>query len=152
MIPGIGSACAAASVIVSAGQGNLGEAGTNALMVIPGLKQLKGVGSVVRAADDVAVYVSRVGNDIQYVGLTSNIIRRAGEHFRSTGIAIEPLIGGLTRAEARGVEQALIKIHGLQKNGGTLLNKINSIAKSNPKYEQLTKRGFEILRENGYTW
>ena len=39
----------------------------------------------------------------------------------------------LSREDARAVEQALIEIHGLSKNGGTLMNRINSIARSNPK-------------------
>lgn len=46
---------------------------------------------------------------------------------------------GLSRSDARAVEQALIEIHGLMKNGGTLINKINSIAKSNPNYAEQLK-------------
>ena len=30
----------------------------------------------------------------------------------------------LSRSDARAVEQALIEIHGLQKNGGTLMNEL----------------------------
>jgi hypothetical protein len=37
----------------------------------------------------------------------------------------------------------------LPKNGGTLLNKINSIAKTNPAYGQALQRGAELLKEVG---
>ena len=58
---------------------------------------------------------------------------------------------GLSREDARAVEQALIEIHGLSKNGGTLLNRINSIARSNPKYAAALRRGLELLESIGYT-
>ena len=51
---------------------------------------------------------------------------------------------------ARGVEQALMEHHGLAKNGGTLLNKINSIAKTNPIYEEAVDFGRRVLKEIGY--
>lgn len=56
----------------------------------------------------------------------------------------------LSRSDAKAVEQTLIELHKLEKNGGTLINKINSIAKSNPGYEDAIKRGGEILLEIGY--
>jgi len=87
---------------------------------------------------------------VQYVGITNNLARRAAEHLASKGIKIQKLLGGLSRADARGVEQALIEIHGLGKSGGTLLNRINSIARSNPAYAAQVKRGYELLRSIGY--
>lgn len=57
---------------------------------------------------------------------------------------------GLSSSDARAVEQALIQIHGLGKNGGTLLNKINSISSSNPAYGSQLKRGYELLKSIGY--
>jgi hypothetical protein len=57
---------------------------------------------------------------------------------------------GLTRSDARAVEQALIEIHGLGKNGGTLKNLINSISKLNPKYSKQVERGYELLKSIGY--
>ncbi len=57
---------------------------------------------------------------------------------------------GLSRADARAVEQALIEIHGLGKNGGTLLNKINSISPTNPAYGSQLQRGYELLKTVGY--
>ena len=44
----------------------------------------------------------------------------------------------------------LIEYHGLGKSGGTLLNKINSIAKTNPVYAQSLRRGRELLKQVGY--
>jgi filamentous hemagglutinin len=48
------------------------------------------------------------------------------------------------------VEQVLIEFYGLEKNGGTLQNKINSIALSNPIYRDSLERGRELLKEAGY--
>ena len=63
----------------------------------------------------------------------------------------EPIEGltNLTKYDAKAVEQVLIEMNGLEKNGGTLMNKINSIAKTNPEYAESLKRGVEILQEAG---
>ena len=87
---------------------------------------------------------------VQYVGITNNLARRSAEHLATKGIQIEKLLGNLSRADARAVEQALIEIHGLGKEGGTLLNQINSIASSNPAYAEQLQRGYELLRSVGY--
>ncbi len=84
------------------------------------------------------------------MGITNDLARRAAEQLSSKGIQIEKLMGGLDRTDARAVEQALIEIHGLGKNGGTLLNMINSIAKSNPAYASQLERGYELLHSVGY--
>ncbi len=98
-----------------------------------------------------SVYISKAADGIvQYVGITNNIARRAAEHLSQKGIQIRELMGGLCRFDARAVEQALIEIHGLAKNGGTLLNKINSIAQSNPKYAEALQRGYDLLKSIGY--
>ncbi len=60
------------------------------------------------------------------------------------------MISRRSRPDARAVEQALIEINGLGKNGGTLLNKINGIAKSNPAYASLVQRGYDLLKSIGY--
>jgi hypothetical protein len=86
----------------------------------------------------------------QYVGITNNLARRAAEHLSGKGIQIEKLMGRLARSDARAVEQSLIEIHGLGKNGGTLLNRINSIAPTNPAYSQQLQRGYELLQSIGY--
>ena len=86
----------------------------------------------------------------QYVGITNDLARRAAEHLASKGIQVEKVLGGLSRSDARAVEQALIEIDGLGKNGGTLLNRINSISPSNPAYAEQVQRGHEILKSIGY--
>jgi len=44
----------------------------------------------------------------------------------------------------------LIEHHGLQRNGGTLRNKINSISPRRPGFWDAVSFGFEILRTVGY--
>ncbi len=98
-----------------------------------------------------SVYISQnARGQAQYVGLTDDIARRAAEHLRTRGFRIEELLGGLSREDARAVEQALIEIHGLGKNGGTLLNRINSVARTNPQYAAMLRRGMELLESIGY--
>jgi len=87
---------------------------------------------------------------VTYAGITNNVARRSAEQLASKGIEITPLMNGLSRSDARAVEQALIEIHGLNKNGGTLMNKINSISKTNPNYAKQLNRGLELLQGIGY--
>jgi hypothetical protein len=96
------------------------------------------------------VYQSVEVGVTNYVGITNNLARRAAEHLSSKGINIQPLMQNLSRADARAVEQALIEINGLGKNGGTLLNKINSIAQSNPAYAEQLQKGMKLLESIGY--
>lgn len=90
--------------------------------------------------------------EVDYVGITNNFERRFGEHWRKKEIFIEPIQGleNLSPKDARAAEQALIEIHGLQKNGGTLTNRINSISEKNPIKAEAVKRGLEILKEAEY--
>lgn len=45
----------------------------------------------------------------------------------------------------------LIEHHGGAKSsGGSLINLINSISKTNPEYAEQLKRGLELLRNAGY--
>ncbi|NMC34788.1 MAG: hypothetical protein GYA36_20385 [Veillonellaceae bacterium] len=102
----------------------------------------RGVNSVYRSVD--------AAGNVQYVGITNNMARRAAAHLREKGIHIEELLGNLSRSDARAVEQALIEIHHLGKHGETLINKINSIAPTNPAYADLLKRGLDLLKSIGY--
>lgn len=100
-----------------------------------------------------AVYRSgNAAGGTKYVGITNNLEARAASHLRQKGIVIDeiPGLSELSRADARAVEQVLIEFHGLGKNGGTLLNKINSIATTNPAYGDALRRGAELLRGVGY--
>jgi RHS repeat-associated protein len=108
------------------------------------------------ATGDVGVYrsVNPDTGEVQYVGITKDFEARAAAHFREKGIEIEEIDGlqNLSREDARGVEQVLIDYYGLGKNKGTLLNKINSIAETNPIYADSLRRGNDLLEEAGYPW
>ena len=90
----------------------------------------------------------------RYIGITNNFTRRAGEHLRGRGWVIREIPGldHLSRSDARAVEQVLIERFGLSRNGGTLLNKINSIAPRNPIYPEAIQRGREILDLIGFPY
>jgi len=100
------------------------------------------------------VYSCEVSGITRYVGITDDIVKRGQAHLRERGIIIDQIPGmaNLSRADARAVEQTLINYHGLGKNGGTLINKINSIsAVKNPtKYEEALVRGAMLLRQQRY--
>jgi hypothetical protein len=87
--------------------------------------------------------VDTAGNVI-YVGITNNFLRRKAEH--AVRFTIDKIRDGLSRADARAIEQFLINKHQLAKNGGTLLNKINSISTKNPKYQTVSI----IAKANGF--
>jgi RHS repeat-associated protein len=109
---------------------------------------------VASAAENV-VYQSfnTVTKKVNYVGITKNFERRATEQFAEKGIQIIKIKGlsNLSRADARAAEQVLIERYGLMKNGGSLLNKINSIAKSSSIYDESIQRGIDLLRSAGYS-
>jgi len=109
---------------------------------------------VPREQGNISVYRSfnaKTG-EVNYVGITNNLPRRYGEQYHKKGIKIQEIQGlsNLTKSDARAVEQALIEIHLLEKEGGTLTNRINSIAQTNPKYAESVSRGAEILKEIDY--
>ncbi len=86
-----------------------------------------------------------------YIGITSDLSRRASEHLRGKGMKIESLPGltGLTKADAKAAEQALINRGGLAKGGGNLENKINSISPQNKNYPSSVQRGNDLLDQSG---
>lgn len=120
---------------------------------VPTFQETKEIQPVPREQGNINVYqsVDESTGGVQYVGITNNIPRRQIEHAKTKGIDIAPIEGltNLTKYDAKAVEQVLIQMHGLEKNGGTLMNKINSIAKTNPEYAASLKRGAEILQEAG---
>jgi hypothetical protein len=85
--------------------------------------------------------------EVRYVGITRRFAARSAYWLRTKGYDIEEVdqLRVLTRAEARGVEQALIEHHGLRMQGGTLNNLINAIWRLNPRYADLLARGRELL-------
>ena len=87
-----------------------------------------------------------------YIGIAANFPNRKATH-KSRGKCILPevILSGLTRNEARAVEQYCIGKGGLPKNGGGLSNKIDSI---DPKkytkvdYAAILKYGEFLLAKN----
>lgn len=65
---------------------------------------------------------------------------------------VRPIAGltNLTRFQGKAVEQVLIEFYKLGKNGGQLVNKINSIAKSNPSYAAALREGRRLLHNARY--
>ena len=61
-------------------------------------------------------------------------------------------LSGLSLGDARAVEQTLIDTYRLGKNGGSLLNKINSISPTanTPYYLDSLFRGQELLKAAGH--
>ncbi|MGC3894256.1 hypothetical protein, partial [Pseudomonas urmiensis] len=114
----------------------------------------KGAGEVASIGGKTCVYNCVVDGVTRYVGITDDIVKRGQAHLREKGITIDRIEGlqNLSRADARAVEQTLINYHGLGKDGGTLVNKINSISsvKNPTKYEQGLIRGAELLKKAGY--
>ena len=90
-----------------------------------------------------SVYISRLEDGtVNYVGRTNSIARRTVEHANAgRGVAPQEVAKKLTLRQARGLEQALINKYGMIKNGGTLINRINSIAASNPIYSEAVAWG-----------
>ncbi|MCB6182040.1 hypothetical protein LIN78_00525 [Leeia sp. TBRC 13508] len=102
-----------------------------------------------------SVYVSYIEDGtIQFIGITDDLPSRAVARLSQKGISISAIPGlqNISRADARAVEQTLIEYYGLGKNGGALLNKINSIAVTNPIYSNSIQRGRALLRSIGYQW
>ncbi len=124
----------------------LGEIGI-AIAASKGMGALGKVGEASAAATDAATGVAKgqcvvyegvdKARTVRYVGHTGQVpANRFSQNLRDVGSGKELLTykvvegaKGLSKTEARQWEQALIDKYGLQKNGGTLLNKINAIRK-----------------------
>lgn len=103
-----------------------------AMLAVRGASGLAKVAKVEEATYSVYHGVDPITNEIKYVGITGRdpAIRWA-EHAASgterANLRYDVVKDGLTKLEARNEEQNFIDQLGLQKNGGQLLNKINSI-------------------------
>ena len=109
---------------------------------------------VIATGGKTCVYSCVVNGQTVYVGISDDVLRRGAEQLRAKNIVIEQISGlqNLSRTDAHAVEQVLIEFHGLGKDGGTLLNKINSISSTRNKttYEKALIRGAEILKSIRY--
>ena len=143
---------ASCAVILAAAAGGVASGAAAAGVATVGIGVVAiGVGAA-NAAIGVTYSVYRsISQASDYVGITNNVARRASEHLKGPHrIEIAPLVSGLTRMQARGVEQVLIETLGLKKEGGALVNRINSVARDNPDYDKMKAMGLAILREIGY--
>jgi RHS repeat-associated protein len=130
------------SGVISATQ-SLSKGKNGAAIVMLGLALIPG-GK--KAEEAVHVYQIVKDGKVIYVGITNSLERRAIEH----GMDLEKVTTMGTRLDARAVEQALIQRHGLEKNGGTLMNKINSISPRNPGFADYVKMGIDVLTSIHY--
>ncbi len=117
-----------------------------ASLALPGVPAVGGMalraGKAVDGAYSVYQGLDAAGT-VKYVGITGrDPAVRIGEHLKDIGTGREALkysvmdgTGNLTRDGARLIEQSVINTNGLQKNGGTLLNKINSISPASQLYK-----------------
>ena len=116
-----------------------GDMASLALMVpTDGLGEL-GAAAPRLMEESVSVYQKA---ETAYVGISKNLAAREAQH----GEKLTEVVGGLTRKEAKGVEQAIIEHKGLSN----LTNKINSIAKANPIYQESVKFGKQVLQSIGF--
>jgi hypothetical protein len=105
-------------------------------------------------ADEINTGINTVYQVVQngktiYVGITQNFGQRAAYWLTTNKWVIEPIPGlreTLSRTDARAVEQVLIETYTLVN----LVNKINSIAATNPIYQSAIQRGSEILQITGF--
>jgi len=86
------------------------------------------------------VYGGYEGSALKYVGITCDYARRIPEHLNSGAVRstlnYTPLHQVSDLLTARGSEQTYIDAQGLVKNGGQLVNQINSISPNNPSLSQ----------------
>jgi len=106
------------------------------------LKQIKTASESLEKGTEF-VYIARNPSTkvIEYVGITNDFDRRAGEWARLDR-RIEHYIDNVSRDSARILEQTVIETFGMTKNGGILLNKINSISPKKTLY-----KAFEIFKK-----
>lgn len=124
---------------------NFGAIGLDAgSLLLPGVPAVGGValraGKVAETGYSVYQGVDKATAEVKYVGITMrDPALRWAEHAKAVGSGKEDLLfetigpkGAYTKTQAKLGEQSLIQQYGMQKNGGQLLNKINSISPSNP--------------------
>ncbi|MBG0831639.1 hypothetical protein HS041_28315 [Planomonospora sp. ID67723] len=93
------------------------------------------------------VYVGYdASGNIIYVGITKNFAKRSQQH--GARFTMRAIANGLTRGEARAIEQAVIHRHMMGGGRFNLTNKINSISPKHPYYQNMVNWGVRWLRSN----
>ena len=130
-VGGLGEATKALKAVSNAAgcaedAGNLIDITTNTLDVV------KDASKILKSGDN-SVYLAYTAEGLlEYVGITNDFKRRQKEW---EGIRdIVEYIPNVDRAGARYVEQTIITLFGMKKNGGILSNAINSIGVKGSKY------------------
>jgi len=114
-------------------------------------------GSVLGAKDvmpnprKTAVYSSTAEGTVSMLALPI-ILKRGQQHTYSSKTLrlMQYQVFRMSRSDARTVEQVLIEYNGLAKDGGSLINKINSISTANPICAESLARGAALLKVFGY--
>ena len=132
----------------------LAQAVDDATFIATDTELIEGTQAINSASRTYTVYQSFAadGSTVNYVGMTCRFVARAAEQLFKRQIKIKPILEGLSKADARAVEQTLIDYFKLGKNGGSLINKINSIS-SSADYKQYVDaifRGVDLLKQAGY--
>ena len=135
---GVGPAGTIASTVATIGIG----------VAAKGISMMGGVGEVAATENwlskgvSTSVYIGSVNNTPKYVGITKDIAQRSSQW---KGVySIEEIASGLTRNQARSVEQSIINAQGMNFN-----NKINSIRYGRDVYDDAVKWGQSYLKNNG---
>lgn len=96
------------------------------------------------------MYKRARGETDVYAGITNNLARRGAQH--GDRFVIKPVTGtgGVTRGQARAIEEALIKrAGGVQREGGSYENLYHSISPDHPYYQQAVEWGEQWLQGMG---
>ena len=103
-----------AKVFGEEGSKELGEGGKDAGNIIDKAAPNAAENTINTGKNVVYRSVDETGK-VQYVGMTKNLERRAGDQLADKGIQIKaiPGLSNLSRADARAAEQALIEKHGI---------------------------------------
>jgi predicted GIY-YIG superfamily endonuclease len=103
------------------------------------------VPDVLRIGDKTTdVYLGIWKNQDIYVGISKNVSKRMLQHGDRFDVLRKITKQKLTRRQARAIEQAILL------RNPQYTNKINSIAKSRPRYKEAVEWGEAWLRANGY--
>lgn len=131
----------------------MAEAVSDETFIAEDTELLEGEESINSGSKTYSVYQSVGDNgNVNYVGMTSRFAARAEEQLFERQIDIKRIIGGLSKADARAVEQTLIDTFRLGKNGGQLINKIDRISSTANPYKYISSifRGMDLLNKAGY--
>jgi hypothetical protein len=106
-------------------------------------------GSLISGQANYQVYYGYTNGKLVYVGITNDFNRRKKEHGDRFD-RIEPAYNGqyFNKWQARGIEQYNIEQYGMQKNGGQLENKNNSISIYRSQYNTAKKWTSDFIQRN----